>query len=65
MLARPPEPAPSVAGATLAVVAVFQLARRRIHRVVDRRFDPRRYDAGQTTSTWLESKRITSPRENR
>jgi hypothetical protein len=54
-----------VAGATLAVAAVFQLARRRIQRLVDRRLKRRRDDAGQTTSTWLESERITSPKENR
>jgi hypothetical protein len=55
----------AVAGATLAGAAVFQLAPRRIQRVVARRLKRRRDDAGQTTSTWLESERITARRENR
>jgi hypothetical protein len=47
----------AVAGSTLLAFALFQPVRRRVQRLVDRRFDRARYDAERTTGHFAERMR--------
>lgn len=48
----------AVSASTLAVLVLFQPVRRRVQRVVDRRFDRARYDAERTSVAFAERMRV-------
>ena len=53
-----PDATLAVAGSTLATFALFQPLRKRVQRLVDRRFDRARFDAERTSAAFAERMRV-------